>query len=231
MKTNSIGKSFTIEEILKINFQNFHISWKGSKSISWTFLGSLHNETIMKYAFHEMPWKKHFTVYPCLKKCQTFTIEKNWCSQDFDFLRKKFEESYIRGNVYFDIIAFNCLSSAKPCLRFLLICFAREIKDIYQSFLGNEVYFRDTMNVSPNIFPKNQDSKKLRHGFIHKKQWLQRHWYLPVIGKSFYFLLEKEKTWKRIFNINSELWHCMKITYVSVSWKCHIFWTFLQTNM
>ena len=161
MKTNSIGKSFTIEEILKINFQNFHISWKGSKSISWTFLGSLHNETIMKYAFHEMPWKKHFTVYPCLKKCQTFTIEKNWCSQDFDFLRKKFEESYIRGNVYFDIIAFNCLSSAKPCLRFLLICFAREIKDIYQSFLGNEV--SGIQWTFPQIFflkikiPKNWD--------------------------------------------------------------------------
>ena len=45
MKTNSIGKSFTIEKILKIDFQNFHISWNVSKSISRTFLGSLHNET------------------------------------------------------------------------------------------------------------------------------------------------------------------------------------------
>ena len=32
MKTNSIGKSFTIEKILKIDFQDFHISWKASKN-------------------------------------------------------------------------------------------------------------------------------------------------------------------------------------------------------
>ena len=38
-----------------------------SKSISWTFIGSLCNETIIKYAFHEMLWKKYFTVYPRLK--------------------------------------------------------------------------------------------------------------------------------------------------------------------
>ena len=53
------------------------------------------------------------------------------------------------------IIVFGCLSSTNPCLRFLLICFAREIKGFYQSFLGNEVDFRDIMNVSPNILAKN----------------------------------------------------------------------------
>ena len=62
--------------------------------------------------------------------------------------------SYIRGNVYFGIIAFSCLSSTKPCLRFLLICFAREIKGFYRSSLGNEVDFRDIMNVSLNISAK-----------------------------------------------------------------------------
>ena len=36
-----------------------------------------------------------------------------------------------------------------------LICFAREIKDFYQSSLGNKVDFRDIRNVSPNILPKN----------------------------------------------------------------------------
>ena len=66
MKTNSI----------EIDFQNFYISWKGSKSISWTFLGSLHNETIVKYVFHEIPytvkylflaisWNTYFTVSLC----------------------------------------------------------------------------------------------------------------------------------------------------------------------
>ena len=44
---------------------------------------------------------------------------------------KKNEEQkgtrYIQGNIYFDIIVFSCLLSAKLCLRFLLICFAWEI--------------------------------------------------------------------------------------------------------
>ena len=35
--------------------------------MSWTFIGSLHNETIMKYVFHEMLWEKYFTLYPGFK--------------------------------------------------------------------------------------------------------------------------------------------------------------------
>ena len=68
--------------------------------------------------------------------------------QKIKFLRKKnfkkcthFEEQkgtrYTNGNVYFGIIDFSCLSSTKTCLRLFLICFAREIRDIYQSSLGN----------------------------------------------------------------------------------------------
>ena len=79
---------------------------------------------------------------------------------------------YVRGNVYFGIIVFSCLSSTTPCLRFLLIgffCFAREIKGFYQSSLGNEVDFRDIMNVSPIILAKNSNSKKLRHGFVDER--------------------------------------------------------------
>ena len=62
---------------------------------------------------------------------------------------------YIQGNLYFGIIVLSCLSSTKPCLGHLLICFAREIKGFYQSPLGNEVDFRDIMNMCPNILPKN----------------------------------------------------------------------------
>ena len=51
------------------------------------------------------------------------------------------------------------LSSAvfrvQNCLRFLLICFAREIKGFYQSSSGNKVDLTDIMNVSPNILAKN----------------------------------------------------------------------------
>ena len=90
-----------------------------------------------------------------MKKCTSFEEQKG--------------TRYIRGNVYFGIIVFSCLSSTKPCLRFLLICFAREIKGFYQSSLGNEVDFTDIINVSPNILAKNQNFKKLRHGFLDER--------------------------------------------------------------
>ena len=60
----------------------------------------------------------------------------------------------ISEKVYFGII-FSCLSSTKLCFRFLLNFFVQEIKGFYQSSIGNEVYFRDIMNVSPNILAKN----------------------------------------------------------------------------
>ena len=76
-----------------------------------------------------------------LKKCTTFEEQKG--------------TKCIRGNIYFGIVVFNCLCSAKACFRFLLICFDREIKDFYQSSLENEVDFTDIVNVSPNILAQN----------------------------------------------------------------------------
>ena len=76
---------------------------------------------------------------------------------------------YIWGNIHFGIIVFTCLSSTKPCLRFLLTCFARETKGFYHSSLGNEVDFRNIMNVSLNILAKNWNLKELRHGFIDER--------------------------------------------------------------
>ena len=61
----------------------------------------------------------------------------------------------MRGNVYFDIFVFSCLSATKMCLRFLLNCFAQEIKAFYQRSLGNEVDFTNIMNVSPNNLAKS----------------------------------------------------------------------------
>ena len=90
-----------------------------------------------------------------LKKCTSFEEQKG--------------TRYIRGNVYFGIIAFSCLSYTKSCLRFLLIYFAREIKGFYQSSLGNDVDFRDIMNVSQNILVKNQNLQKLKHGFVDER--------------------------------------------------------------
>ena len=73
--------------------------------------------------------------------------------------------SCIRGNVYFGITVL----STNPCLRFLLICFTREIKGFYRSSFGNDVDFTNIMNISPNILAKNQNLKKLRHGFIDER--------------------------------------------------------------
>ena len=90
-----------------------------------------------------------------MKKCTSFEKQKG--------------TRYIQGNVYFGIIVFSCLSSAKLYLRFLLICFAPEIKSFYRSSLGNEVDFRDIMNLSPNILAKNSNFGKLRHGFVDER--------------------------------------------------------------
>ena len=64
-------------------------------------------------------------------------------------LRNKRVQGMLGKNVCFGIIIFSCLSSTKLCLCFLLDCFIRQIKVFYQSLLGNEVDFRDIMNVSP----------------------------------------------------------------------------------
>ena len=76
-----------------------------------------------------------------LKKCTNFEGQK--CTR------------YIRGNFYIGIIVFSCLSSTKPCLTFLLNFFARKIKGFYKSSIGNEVDFRNIMNVSLNILAQN----------------------------------------------------------------------------
>ena len=95
-------------------------------------------------------WNLRISRKENLKKCTSFEEQKG--------------TRHIRGNVYFGIIVFSCLSSTKPYLRFLLICSLREIKEFYQSSLGNEVNFTDIMNVSPNIL-----TKKLRHCFVDER--------------------------------------------------------------
>ena len=111
---------------------------------------------------------------------------------------------YICGNIYFGIIVFSYVLSTKWYLRLPLICFAWEINGFYQSSLGNEVDFRDIMNFSPNISAKNQNFKKLRHGFVDERALITTtlisscHWKILVP-----FCLRKTR--KRIFNTNSEL--------------------------
>ena len=88
-----------------------------------------------------------------LKKCTSFKEQKG--TRD------------IQREVFLGIIAFSCFSFTKLCLRFLLICFAWEIKGFYKSSLGNEVDFRDIMNASS--IAKIQNLKKLRQGFVGER--------------------------------------------------------------
>ena len=90
-----------------------------------------------------------------LKKCNTFEEQKG--------------TRYISRNVYFSIIVSSYLSSTKPCLIFLLICFDWKIEGFYQSSLANEVDFTNIMNVSQISWLKNKNFKKLRHGFVEKR--------------------------------------------------------------
>ena len=93
---------------------------------------------------------------------------------NFDFLEKKIwrnapalKRKKVQGifgeTFIFGIIVFSCLSSTNLCLRFLLICFAGEIKGFYQSSLKNEVDFTDIINVSPKTFWNP------RHGFVDER--------------------------------------------------------------
>ena len=52
-------------------------------------------------------------------------------------------------------------------ISFDLFCLGN--KGFYQGSLGNEVDFRDIMNVSTNFLAKAYNFKKLRHGFVDKR--------------------------------------------------------------
>ena len=107
-------------------------------------------------------------------------------------------------NVCFGIIIFSCFLFNKPCLRLLLICFARKIKGLYQSSFRNEIDFTNIMNVSPHILAKNQNFRKLRHSFVDGRAMITTtlissyHWKTLVP-----FCLPN--SWKRTFKTNSEL--------------------------
>ena len=74
-----------------------------------------------KLTFSKLPFSRKAN----LKKCTNFEEQKG--------------TRYIRGNVYIGIMVFSFLSSTKASLRFILNCFVRETKGLYQSSFGNEV--------------------------------------------------------------------------------------------
>ena len=73
METNLIWKSFTIDKILNIDFQNFDISWNALKSILWTFLGSLHDEKLSWNAYFMKCFEKN--VSQCILALSLFLMK------------------------------------------------------------------------------------------------------------------------------------------------------------
>ena len=132
----------------------------------------------LPYYYEKLLFSKlHFYREEDLKKCTTFEEQKG--------------TRYICRNIYFGTIASSCLSSTKPCLRFLLICFDQEIEGFYESSFGNEVDFTDVMNVFPKNLAKNQ---KLWHGFVDKRAIITTALTSSCHGKTLVpFCLRKER--------------------------------------
>ena len=61
-----------------------------------------------------------------------------------------------------------CTRMTFVCHSFVVLLWI-EVKDFYQSFLGNEVDFTDIMIASPNILAKNKNFKKLRNAFVDER--------------------------------------------------------------
>ena len=104
-----------------------------------------------------------FDVFKHLLLRKTDVLKTCWKSK---FLRKKvwrnalpFCKSKKVQCIFWETFISALLSSAvfrlRNCRRFLVNCFAREIKGFYRSSLGNEIDFMDVMKVSPNILDKN----------------------------------------------------------------------------
>ena len=136
---------------------------------------------------------------------EKLTFSKFWFSQK-ENLKKctSFKEQkgtrYNWENVYIRIIVFSCLPSAKPCPRFLLNCFAREIKEFLRKwgwFQGHNERFR-------NILAKNQNFKKLRQDFVDERVLITTtltsscHWETLVP-----FCLRKKKPKNAFLTLNS----------------------------
>ena len=133
----------------------YSISVKETNRLIWKGMSNV-------YYWEKLTFSKlRFSRKENLKKCINFEDQKG--------------TRYIQGNVYICIMVFSYLSSTKPCLRFLLNCFLREIKGFYQSSFENEVDFRDIINVSLNISAKTQNFKKLRHGFVDERAMIKNN--------------------------------------------------------
>ena len=82
--------------------------------------------------------------------------------------RQKRCKIYLGKHLFYHYCLQLSFVSAKPCLRFLLICFPWEIKGFYQSYLGIDIDFRTFPQIS---WPKIENSKNW-------DSWMKEHLHL-----------------------------------------------------
>ena len=113
-----------------------------------------------------------------MKKCTNFEEQKG--------------TRYIQGNVYFGIIVLSFLLSAKPLLRFFLLCITQKIKGFYQSSLGNEVDFRDIRTVLQISLLKIKISKSW-DSFVDERALITTALIFSCYWKTYYLYPYKRK--------------------------------------
>ena len=132
--------------------------------------------------------KSKFLGEKNLKKCTIFEEQKG--------------TRCIRENVYFGIIIFSCLSSAKQCLRFVLDCSTN--KRLLSEFLWKWGWFQGHYERFPKYLDKKLKFQRTETRCCRWKSTDNNDIFLSLENPCT-FLLAKEKTWKRIFDTNSEL--------------------------
>ena len=135
---------------------------------------------------------------------------KNWRSENLS--EKEISRKFLRGNslslkskkikgILREKFILLLLYSAMFCLQnrdsdfILYILLGR----FYQSSFANEVFFRDIMNVSPNILAKNQIFKKFRHGFVDQRALITTKLISPCHWKTLVSFWLRKKRPKNAF--------------------------------
>ena len=127
-----------------------------------------------------------------MKKCTSFEGQKG--------------TRYIWGNVYFGIIVFTCLSSTKACLRFFLNLFYSEDERLLSEFFRKWGWFQGHNECFPQYLGWTLTIQKTKTRFCRWKSTDNNDTNIFLsLENPCTLLLVKEKTWKRIFDTNSEL--------------------------
>ena len=137
-----------------------------------------------------------------VKACQTFTIEKNWRSQNFDFLWKKI----CRNALAFKSKMVQCIFGKRLFWHYRLQLSLKHLQNCVSDFFwGNEIDFTNIMKASPISWLKIKNSKKETRFCRWKSNDYNDINIFQSLKNPYTFLITKEKIWKGIFNTNRAL--------------------------